>query len=334
MTKTATWFIATFVCFCLAADALGADFNPWSPLVNDSWVKLDPNAWLDPNNRLVMHTIDPNDPVYYVGFDKVRKDGAARGLKSLKFSFSSQNIGHMLSQDQIGSFAIENTGDNRTFADILLLVAVDANSLDENFALALGSPDISEPNEPNAVLATLRAVDFGYYYHPEYHAGRPTGYYSQSSPTDEPLSYLFDSGMVTIFALRQADLGPQGSMTINYGFEKLLAPAVFSLYGYDAAVGWIYHTNRAVPDDNDPQAAVSTFAVLAQAILGDTDEDRDVDLTDFGAFSDYWLDDNCLEPNEIGYDPNHPCYKADFDDSGHVGPDDLAELIKNWLFGT
>ena len=120
MTKTVNLFIASLICFYLAASVWSADFSPWNPLTSDSWVILDATAWLDPNNRLEINTINPDQTVYYIGFDKVKKDGGARGMNSLKFGLGTQDTGHMLSEDQIGSFFVKNTGDSRTFADILL----------------------------------------------------------------------------------------------------------------------------------------------------------------------------------------------------------------------
>jgi hypothetical protein len=59
---------------------------------------------------------------------------------------------------------------------------------------------------------------------------------------------------------------------------------------------------------------------------GDLDGDCDVDLLDYGHFSQYWL-------TECGSDPNL-CGGADIVVDGDVNTDDLGEFVYYWLDGT
>lgn len=254
--------IASFL-FVLTASAQAA-FEPWGPLVADSWIYFGGSQ-----TRMVIHSVNGGD--YEVGFDQMRSDGSVRGMNALKFSYDGANTGHLVSTDLTGSFDIQNTGNNRVYSDLLLLVAIDASELDPDFAMSLGLH--------NAVPYVFDPItDFGYYNHPEYDAGRPSGYYSQTSPSREEISYSFESGMVTLFALEDIGLGPYGgSVTVDYAFDNLPGTAVFSVYGFDedAVADWVYHTNRALIDDHRPSAPISTFEVVPEPTV--------LSLTVFGA---------------------------------------------------
>jgi hypothetical protein len=167
----------------------------------------------------------------------------------------------MFSTSESDSFAVKNTGGSRTFADLLVLVAIDAASLAEDFSFSLGvQGETAYMFDPD--------MDFGFYDHSEYDTGRPSGLYSASSPSGEGVSYEFETGMVSVFAAVGVDLGPDGSVTFDYMFENLPGKAVFSVYGFDSEVGWIYHTNRGVPEP-DLTRLVSTFEVVPEpATLG------------------------------------------------------------------
>jgi len=58
-------------------------------------------------------------------------------------------------------------------------------------------------------------------------------------------------------------------------------------------------------------------------IAGDMDYDRDVDLSDFAAFADYWLEPDC-----------GVCSGAELTHDGSVELDDLQAFVVNWLYGT
>ena len=107
-------------------------------------------------------------------------------------------------------------------------------------------------------------TDFCLYDASGYATGRASGYYSVTSPSGEGISYAFDRGMVTVFAAQNANLGPSGSITIDYSFANLPGKAVFSVYGLDSGVGRIYHTNRAVLDNNALTDPLSTFEVVPE----------------------------------------------------------------------
>ena len=244
--------LTSFVVFAWAS-ATWAAFVPWDPLVADSWIIEMPS-----DSKIAVHTVNAGD--YDVGFDRARNDGSGRGLKALKFSDGQINTGHLASHLLAGQFMITNTGDNRTFADLVLVVAIDATALPGGFAMSLGvagqPPYAFEP-----------ATEFGYYDHPTWGAGRPSGYYSETSPTGSPLGRDFDSGMVTVWAAQGVNVGPNGgSVTFDYAFANLPGTAAFSVYGLGAGKDFIYHTNRSVLDAHDPLAPVSTFEVAPEPV--------------------------------------------------------------------
>ena len=251
MLRTARPALALLVLFA-SASAAHAAFSPWDPLTSDSWIAVSPT---DP--KLPMHTVNAGD--YGVGFDVAKKNLGARGLNALKFLYGGADTGHLVSNSLTGSFAVENTGDSRTFADLVLLVAIDAPSLPGGFALSLGVHN-------GTPYAFTPATDFGFYDPTAsgYDAGRPSGYYSATTPQASPLAYLFTSGMVSVWAAQGANLGPGGSLTFDYTFTGLPGTAVFSVYGYDADTDWIYHTNRGLIDVNDSGLPVSTFEVAPE----------------------------------------------------------------------
>ena len=243
---------ALAVLVCLAGASAGrAAFVPWNPLVGDSWIIETPT---DP--KLPMHTVNAGD--YEIGFDQARNDGSGRGLKALTFSCGGPDTGHLVSATLAGRFAVTNTGDNRTFADLVLLVAIDAPALPGGFAMSLGVAG-------QAAYAFDAVADFGYYDHPTWDAGRPSGYYSETTPTGAPLAHAFDSGMVTVWAAQGVNVGPLGgSVAFDYVFTDLPGAAVFSVYGLTSGRDFIYHTNRSVIDANDPLEPVSTFEVAPE----------------------------------------------------------------------
>ena len=71
---------------------------------------------------------------------------------------------------------------------------------------------------------------------------------------------------------------------LDYAFENLPGTAVFSVYGEDAAVGWIYHCNRGLIDDHRPAGLVSTFEVVTCTLMGDVNDDGELDGLDIAAY--------------------------------------------------
>jgi len=238
------------VVISLIARPAWAVFSPWEVLTDDSWIYHGEQ----PPDRLIMHTINAGD--YEVGFDQRANNQSAKGMNTLKFSLGGTNTGHLISASPVGSVGIRNTGNARTFSDLLILVAIDANALPADFSMSLGIGGTVHQFDVN--------TDFGYYDHPEYDTGRPSGYYSLTSPSREDLTYEFNRGMVSVFVAPNANLGPAGLVSLNYAFANLPGPTIFSVYGLDSTIGWIYHTNRSVLDEHSPGEFVSTFKVVPE----------------------------------------------------------------------
>jgi len=227
-------------------------FTPWEPLAADSWIYFGA-----PQARLILHTANAGD--YEVGFDQAGGGAAARGMNALRFAFGGADTGHLTTGATSGSVEVKNVGNTRTFRDLIILVAIDAEVLGPGFGMTLGvqgqTPYTFDP-----------VGDFGYYDEPTYDTGRPSAYYSLTTPSSEEVSYLFEQATVTVCSVQNVNLGPSGSVVLDYAFANLPGTAVFSVYGMDADVGWIYHTNRTVIDENNPTKPVSTFAVVPPAV--------------------------------------------------------------------
>ena len=70
--------------------------------------------------------------------------------------------------------------------------------------------------------------------------------------------------------------------------------------------------------DYDPNAAI-----ISQKIIGDLDNDKDVDGVDFAKFAKRLGEKGCNNPRW--------CEGVDLDYSGHVDFTDFAEFAKRWL---
>jgi hypothetical protein len=241
-----------------------AAFIPWDPLVKnpgtgeESWIAYD-------TAQLTMYAA--NGGSYLVGFDRVLNSVTpAKGMNALKFSYGGSETGNLSSSMLTDSFTVK-AGGTRAMTDVHLLIAIDAPSLPAGFGLTL-TPSVGPAYTFNP------AADFGYYDHPTWDTGRPSGYYGATNPTREDVAYDFAKGMVTVFALPGANLSSTQPITFNYAFTNLPGHAVFSVYGRASGSSLIYHTNRAVPDGNPGGSAVSTFevtpepATLALAVFG------------------------------------------------------------------
>jgi hypothetical protein len=243
--------IAALITFLGVAEAKAAPFTPWD--------SLDSNAWIyygGSQTRINMYTA--NAGAYQVGFDQKNTNGSARGENALQFSYGGATTGHMTASQLTGSFGVHDAAGSNgpTYQDLLILVAINAPALPSDFSFSLGTGSNNyQFNDAN---------DFGYYSHPEYVTGRPSGYYAATNPQGENLSYDFAGGMVSVYAAQGVNLAPGQTVTFNYSFADLPGEAVFSVYGYDASVGWIYHTNRSVIDATTPGSPVSTFAVAPE----------------------------------------------------------------------
>jgi len=248
-----------------AATPVLGSFIPWTPLTSDSWVVTGSNTAAS----LQMHTVNGGD--YLTGFDVAATSSTgykARGMNALKFLYGGASTGHRAATSPTGTFGVQNTGGALTFRDMVVVVAINSTTLPAGFTFSLGVAG-------QTAYTFNPAADFGYYDPAGGATGRPSGYYSATSPASEPVAYSFSKGMVTAWAAQNVNVGPSGgTATFQYAFTGLPGTAVFSVYGYDANIGWMYHTNRGVIDNSQPSAAVSTFevapepATLALAALG------------------------------------------------------------------
>ncbi|MFZ0035712.1 MAG: NlpC/P60 family protein [Sedimentisphaerales bacterium] len=68
------------------------------------------------------------------------------------------------------------------------------------------------------------------------------------------------------------------------------------------------------------------YEVKSRLNPADFDDDGDVDFVDYAVFANYWMNQNCAEPNW--------CSGADLNKNGSVDLYDLAEFAEYWLEGT
>ncbi|MBW8042557.1 MAG: hypothetical protein FVQ85_21535 [Planctomycetes bacterium] len=258
--------------------AKAADYIPWDELSEDSWIQFlggnDPNMY--PVNAADDGDIEASYPISFV---QAATGNKARGMNALKFIHGGLMEGHLVSKDKAGSFKITNTGDGNYFTDILLLIAVGTANLDADFSMTV--------NLAGQTSYVLDVNDFVYY---DNQYGRPSGFYSITDPNVEPISYAFETAMVTVYGISGVtNLEPLGgTITVDYSFDYVPAPVVFSVYGYiaDDPEPTIYHTNRAFIDTNNTSKKVSTFAVTVD---GDLNGDLKVDFADFAIMTGNWL---------------------------------------------
>jgi len=207
-------------------------------------------------------------------------------MNALKFIHGGKMEEHLVSKDKAGTFKITNTGDKYYFTDILLLIAIDTDFLEDDFAMTINLED-QPPYDVN---------DSDFVYFDETNR-RLSGFHSVTEPAFEPISYAFDSAMVCVYGVSGLDMleptlpddpNTENVMTLEYSFHYVPAPVVFSVYAYDAGVDYpsVSHTNRAFLDPNNKSKKVSTFAVT---LPGDLDNDLDVDPNDFAIMSRNWL---------------------------------------------
>lgn len=279
-----TLFQKTALLICLLAligaiyPAKAADYIPWDELTEDSWIQFlggsDPNMY--PVNAADDNDIEESYPISFV---QAAAGNKARGMNALKFIHGGLMEGHLVSKDKAGSFKIINTGDSNLFTDILLLVTIGTDYLDTNFSMTV--------NLAGQTPYVLDVNDFVYY---DNQYGRPSGFYSITDPNIEPISYAFETAMVTVYGISGVTgLEPLGgTIIVEYSFDYVPAPVVLSVYAYVATDPdpTIYHTNRAFIDNNNPSKKASTFAVTVD---GDMNGDLKVDFVDFAIMSENWL---------------------------------------------
>ena len=264
-----------------ASRLMANDYIPWDELTEDSWIdffdSVDPLIY--PANAQDANDIDFSYPI---AFSQAGGGDKAKGMNALKFVHGGRTEGDLVSSDMVGSFGIKNTGDTNTFTTMLIVVAIDTNSLDKDFEMNLG---IQEQTP-----YTLDVNDFSYYDNPY---GRPSGYYSITDPNNETLTYAFDKGMVTVYGLSgMSPLAPGESINVDYAFDYLPGPAVFSVYGFIGTdpMPTIYHTNKAFLDTNDPGGKKNKISTFAVTVKGDLNNDLKVDFKDLEIMVDNWTD--------------------------------------------
>jgi len=262
-----TPFLPALAIVLAAAMPARAAYVPWDALVVEAtdgpnWVHLGPPA------RIKLYPVNaaPVDCLFDVRKDK---DSSAKGLNALKFQFNGEKAGHMSSTALSGSFQIINDpkDSGQLFADILLMVAVNAPSLDPSWSLTLNGN-------------TLSGSQFAYVDGTAAPTGRPSGYYPAGEPgesdpqgTDpsrDEISHLFTGGMVSIYAFTGVNLTKTGGpLDIDYSFASLPGDATFSAYATMLDINGdpvgVKHTNRSWDDARASDDLISTFSVLATA---------------------------------------------------------------------
>jgi hypothetical protein len=232
--------------FIVGAVPSFATYVPWDSLVSNSWIQgASPAAKI--------YTV--NSSSYNLVFGTKNSTGAARGMNAVMFSDGVNNTGHLKSDDLAGSFNIVNGG-AQSWSKLLVMVAIQSETLAQDFSLSLAvSGKFSYSFNPT--------TDFCLYDHSEYNTGRPTGYYSATSPTGDDIAYDFKKGMVTIFELPSVSVTSGSLVTIDYAFTDLPGRAVFSAYAILGGSS-VTHTNRAIADLKDSTAQISTFEVVPE----------------------------------------------------------------------
>jgi len=84
---------------------------------------------------------------------------------------------------------------------------------------------------------------------------------------------------------------PGREIAIEYAFDRLLAPAVFSVYALVGADPYptIYHTNKALLDNKDPGGSKNRISTFAVTVSGDLNRDLKVDFSDLAILAENWL---------------------------------------------
>ena len=267
------------VLLTLFSSAKADPYVPWDELTED------PNAnWIeffDFAEKIRMYpanAADPGiEPNYPVAFSQAGTGDKAKGMNALKFVHGGQIQGHLVSTDLVGSFEVKNTGNDNDFSMILITVAINTDFLADDFDMTIGMRDQS-PYQ-------FGPDDFEY---SDNLLGRPSGYYSITDPNCEPLTYAFNTGMVTVYGVSGlTGLASNESVTIDYSFSDLPGPAVFSVYGFLGVD--IYHTNKAFLDQNDLAGSKNKISTFAVTVQGDLNKDLKVDFLDFAVFANNWL---------------------------------------------
>ena len=262
--------VAVVVAMLCGVQTFAGFTKPWDDLVTDP-VDDEP-SWIA-TTAFPVYTV--NAGTYYVGFDesKSKNNYEAAGMNSFTFVYGGSNTGH-LEGPSSGTFQVQNSKDN-TFTELLVVIGIDATSLPGDFSCTLSGPEWTATGDaPGTNSNAWDLSDDFVWYDPVgagYATGRPSGYYNDftdetvavegTDPDHEGFTYAFDSGMVTVFAMRGLTIGPYGgTVDIDYAFENLPGKAVFSVYPKQESLDRAKHTNRSTPD-NRGGTPISTFEV-------------------------------------------------------------------------
>ena len=255
--------VALIVGLAVASACPGA-YVPWDALQNDP---VNGDNWVHAVSGVETFRLYPvNAAPILCTFDIAKTDGSARGMNALKFKRGDQMTGHMTSDQLNGSFQITNLPkDKSTFESLLVMVAIDADSLPAGWSMSLNG-------------VALGPDDFAYVDGSAAPTGRPSGYYAGPEPTiggpfpgttpaRDEISHLFDKGMVSIVELTgRLSLPNFPTVDVDYSFSSLGGDATFSLYGPlldQEGNASIKHTNRGWDDLAATDDLISTFSVLA-----------------------------------------------------------------------
>jgi hypothetical protein len=252
MAKCQSKFYLAGLVLLSAVVSTEAAFVPWDALTYDA---VEGSSWTDQNpTPAKIYSI--NGTSYDLTFKHTFS--AAGGMNALLFRDGMGNTtGHLKTADLAGSFEVVNTGDKNDLGNILIMVAIDADSLPQDFSLSLGAQGQSP-----YVFDT--AEDFCTYDPVGYATYRPSGYHWSTNPTQEGIGYNFNTGILTIYELPGVTIPKEGgSVMVEYAFTDLPGRAVFSVYGSQDGTT-VKHTNRAIPDLIDPTLAFSTFEVIPE----------------------------------------------------------------------
>jgi hypothetical protein len=301
--------------YAQVAEPNDVSFMPWGAL--ESLEGIGPN-WLQ-SDEWTEYLYTVNDKAYALAFGLARSDGGPRGANALKFVQDGEAVGHHVAEQVQGSFEVANTGDNNTFEDLVIMVALDADQLNADFAFRMWT-------DANDSLVTFDSARDFVWYDPcalGYDTGRPSGIYGLTTPSYEPLTYLFNQGMITLYSFEQVNLEPGVSVRFHYDFDYLQTRAVFNVYGSVNKKGetTIYHTNRSVANPQNLEEQVTTFAVTPPYLQADLDGNGLINLRDVAylgqCMGQTWVDD-----------PNQACMRADLDASGQVDAEDTSVLLR------
>jgi len=86
---------------------------------------------------------------------------------------------------------------------------------------------------------------------------------------------------------------------------------------------YVYITAYTSNTSNRIACNVDNFKITTNK--ANFNNDWTVNLLDFSAFAEYWLDSDCSDSNAW-------CQRRDFDENGTVDVSDFAEFVENWLW--